>query len=124
MCKIDTAIQATNATAAGCGGLALFGDLLDFLPETAKHFGAIGLLLSVFVNFYFQNKRLKMEKIKNEQDYLLKKQIIENKRADNLDLMEEYYKRETVDLKEKLNKIDNLEEFIKDIINKEFQKVK
>ena len=132
MCKLDTAIQTTNGTAAACGGGVLLNDLLNFLPQNASAFGIVGLLLSVALNFYFNNKKIKLEEKKQKEDYELKKALIENKRADNLDLMESYYSRKDKHFREKLDKLDKLDmidkldnsdikEFIKYLVNEHFK---
>ena len=69
---------------------------------------------------------------KQKEDYELKKALIENKRADNLDLMESYYSRKDKHFREKLDKLDKLDmidkldnsdikEFIKYLVNEHFK---
>ena len=132
MCKLDTAIQTTNGTAAACGGGVLLNDLLNFLPQNASAFGIVGLLLSVALNFYFNNKKIKLEEKKQADDYALKKALIESKRADNFELMSDYYSRKDKHFREKMDKLDKLDmidkldnsdikEFIKDLVNEHFK---
>ena len=132
MCKLDTAIQTTNGTAAACGGGVLLNDVLNFLPQNASAFGIVGLLLSVALNFYFNNKKIKLEEKKQADDYALKRALIERKRADNYELMSDYYSRKDKHFREKMDKLDKLDmidkldnsdikEFIKYLVNEHFK---
>ena len=132
MCKLDTAINTTGGTAIACGGGLSIDYFTHFLSDNASLVGIVGLLLSVALNFYFNNKKIKLEEKKQADDYALKKALIENKRADNLELMSDYYNRKDKHFREKMDKLDKLDmidkldnsdikEFIKDLVNEHFK---
>ena len=78
------------------------------------------------------NKKIKLEEKKQADDYALKKALIESKRADNFELMSDYYSRKDKHFREKMDKLDKLDmidkldnsdikEFIKDLVNEHFK---
>ena len=132
MCKLDTAINTTSGTAMVCGGGLSIDYFTNFLSQNASLVGIVGLLVSVAFNFYFNNKKIKLEEKKQADDHALKKALIESKRADNFELMSDYYSRKDKYFREKMDKLDkfdmidkidntDIKEFIKDLVNEHFK---